>query len=130
MTTAKDLLIIAMDVEPSRPVGQGDLSLALAGAEAIDLLGAEALGLDGDRIVPTLQLTIDDHLLSEAASSLNRQMPYEPVEDWLWRRGRDLSSAYLAALEEAGRLTRQRRSRLAFGTDRMALVDSPARRRR
>lgn len=52
MSTAKDLFIIAMDPPPDRPVGQGDLSLALAGAELIDLLDAQAAALDGDRIVP------------------------------------------------------------------------------
>lgn len=50
MTTAKDLFIIAMD--PAHSVGQGDLSLALAGAELIDLVGAGAVVVDGDRIVP------------------------------------------------------------------------------
>ncbi|WP_457757775.1 GPP34 family phosphoprotein [Streptomyces mirabilis] len=49
MTTARDLLITAMDVDPDRPVGQGDLSLALAGAEVIDLLAADAVHLDGVR---------------------------------------------------------------------------------
>ncbi|WP_406335547.1 GPP34 family phosphoprotein [Streptomyces sp. NBC_00203] len=129
MTTAKDLFIIAVDAEPSCPVGQGDLSLALAGAEVIDLLRAEALMLAGDRMVPTRQPTTDDPLLAEAASSLARQVPYERVEDWLWRRGRDLSATYLAAFEEAGLLTRQRRGRLSLGAARMALADSPARRR-
>ena len=37
MTTAKDLFIIAMDSGQEPAVGQGDLSLALAGAELIDL---------------------------------------------------------------------------------------------
>jgi hypothetical protein len=70
-----------------------------------------------------------DHLLDEAASSLARQAPYESVGDWLWRRGRGLSAAYLAALETEGQLTRQRRRRwLLFRTSRMVLVDSPARR--
>ncbi|MFD0297036.1 GPP34 family phosphoprotein, partial [Streptomyces sp. NPDC127118] len=45
MTTAKDLFIIAMDLKHS--VGQGDLSLALAGAELIDLIGAGAGGGGG-----------------------------------------------------------------------------------
>ncbi|MEU9213215.1 GPP34 family phosphoprotein [Streptomyces sp. NPDC048415] len=129
MTTARDLFIIAIDKEPSRPVGQGDLSLALAGAEVIDLLGDEAIELDGDRMVPARQPTTDDQLLGQAAASLHRQVPYERVEDWLWRRGRDLSTAYLTALEESGQLTRQRRSRLSFSADQMTLADSPARRR-
>lgn len=87
MTTARDLLITAMDVDPDRPVGQGDLSLALAGAEVIDLLAVDAVHLDGDRLVPAPEPTTEDRLLAEAASSLVRQVPYEPVEDWLWRRG-------------------------------------------
>ncbi|MCX4593835.1 GPP34 family phosphoprotein [Streptomyces sp. NBC_01549] len=129
MTTARDLLITAMDVDPERPVGQGDLSLALAGAEVIDLLAADAVLLDGDRLVPTPERTTDDRLLAEAASSLVRQVPYEPVEDWLWRRGRGLAAVHLAALEADGQLTRQRRRRLSFGADRVVVVDSPARRR-
>jgi hypothetical protein len=129
MTTARDLLITAMDVDPERPVGQGDLSLALAGAEVIDLLAADAVLLDGDRLVPAPERTTEDRLLAEAASSLVRQVPYEPVEDWLWRRGRGLAAVHLAALEADGQLTRQRRRRLSFGADRVVVVDSPARRR-
>ncbi|WP_405889089.1 GPP34 family phosphoprotein [Streptomyces sp. NBC_01136] len=133
MTTAKDLLIIAIDMDPSRPVGQGDLSLALAGAEVIDLLRARALELDGDRIVPAQQPTTEDHLddrlLAEAASALAPQVPYESVADWLWRRGSGLSSAYRVALERSGELTRQRHRRMPFGATRVVVVDSPARRR-
>ncbi|WP_432187917.1 GOLPH3/VPS74 family protein [Streptomyces sp. Tue6028] len=128
MTTAKDLFIVALDVEPSRPVGQGDLSLALAGAELIDLLGGRAVDIDGDRIVPTAgQPATDDALLDEAASLLERDAPYERVEDWLWRRGRDLSQAYQTALMEAGLLTEHRRGRLSLGTARMEPVESSER---
>ncbi|MFJ6479463.1 MULTISPECIES: GOLPH3/VPS74 family protein [unclassified Streptomyces] len=129
MSTAKDLFIIAMDPPPDRSVGQGDLSLALAGAELIDLLDAQAVALDDDRIVPGGEQELHDPLLAEAASALTRQMPYERVDDWLWRRGRDLSAAYQAALEEAGELTRGRRGLLPFGSDRMEVADTPARRR-
>lgn len=129
MTTARDLFIITMDKEPERSVGQGDLSLALAGAEVIDLLADEVVTLDGDRLTPARKPATDDRLLGEAASSLVRQAPYERVEDWLWRRGRDLAKAYQTDLEQAGQLTRQRRGRLSFSPDRMALVDSPARSR-
>lgn len=129
MTTAKDLLIIALDLDPSRPVGQGDLSLALAGAELIDLLRSEALVLDGDRIVPAPQPTAEDPLLAEAAASLAPQVPYESVEDWLWRRGRGLYTAYLTDLEGHGQLTRQRPRRMSFGAARVVVVDSPARSR-
>lgn len=127
MTTAKDLFIIAIDLK--RSVGQGDLSLALAGAELIDLIGAGAVALDGDRIVPGGAPTVDDRFLGEAAAGLTRQAPYERIEDWLWRRGRDLSAAYQAALEESGELKPQRSGRLSFGTERVEPADTPARRR-
>ncbi|MES9510398.1 GPP34 family phosphoprotein [Streptomyces sp. NPDC000609] len=126
MTTAKDLFIIAMDLKHS--VGQGDLSLALAGAELIDLIGAGAVAVDGDRIVPGAAPTPDDRFLGEAAAGLTRQAPYERIEDWLWRRGRDLSAAYQAALEENGELKPQRSGRLSFGPERVEPVDTPARR--
>ncbi|MFF9688388.1 GPP34 family phosphoprotein [Streptomyces sp. NPDC014623] len=129
MTTAKDLFIIAMEPGPERAVGQGDLSLALAGAELIDLIGAGALTVDGDRIVPGGPAAPEDQLLGEAAARLTRQPPHERIEDWLWRRGRDLSAAYQAALEEDGELTRKRNGRLPFGPERVEPVDTPGRRR-
>ncbi|MGP3966370.1 GOLPH3/VPS74 family protein [Streptomyces sp. 6N223] len=128
MTTPRDLMIIAMEVAPRPPVEPGDLSLALAGAELIDLLAAEAIRLDGDHIVPAHRSAIADRLLDEAASSLVREAPYESVRDWLWRRGRGLSSAYLAAMEADGQLTRQRRRGTLFRTSQMVLADSPDRR--
>jgi hypothetical protein len=130
MSTSRDLLITAMDLAASRPLERGDLSLALAGAELIDLLDAQVITLDGDHIVPSDRRAVDDRLLDEAASSLPRQAPYESVDDWLWRRGRDLSAAYLAALEAEGQLTRQRDRRwMIFQPSHTVLVDSPARRR-
>lgn len=128
MTTSRDLMIIAMDVEPSRPVEHGALSLALAGAELIDLLGAEAVALDDDRIVPGYHPTTADALLDQAASSLVRQMPYESVDDWLWRRGRGLSAAYVAAFEAEGLLSRAHRRGMPFRTARVVPADSPDRR--
>ncbi|MEV6578733.1 GPP34 family phosphoprotein [Streptomyces sp. NPDC051582] len=128
MTTAKDLFIIAMDPQPNHSVGQGDLSLALAGAELIDLIGAQVVTLDGDSIVPGGQSVPDDHQLGEASQALTRHVPYERVEDWLWRRGRDLASAYQSALEAEGQLTQGRSGRSLFGSERLELVDSPARR--
>ncbi|MEW1613716.1 MULTISPECIES: GPP34 family phosphoprotein [unclassified Streptomyces] len=129
MTTAKDLFIIAMDPRPGHPVGQGDLSLALAGAELIDLIGAGAVTVDGDRIVPGDDLpTPADRLLDEAAARLTRQAPHERIEDWLWRRGEDLSAAYQNALEESGELTRKRGGRLSLGSERVEPADTPARR--
>ncbi len=127
MTTPRDLLMVAMDLESSRPLQQGDQSLALAGAEVIDLLDLQAIRLDGERIVPVHQPATGDRLLDEAALSLVRQEPYESVDDWLWRRGRGLFSSYLAALEADGQVIRQRRWRL-FRTHRLTLVDSPAHR--
>lgn len=129
MTTAKDLFILAMDQDPERAVGQGDLSLALAGAELIDLLGAEAVTVDDDRIVPGGPAEPGDRLLGEAVAGLTRQAPYERIEDWLWRRGRDLSAGYQTALEEDGELAPQRGGRMPFGRKRVEPLDTPARRR-
>ncbi|WP_019071400.1 GOLPH3/VPS74 family protein [Streptomyces hokutonensis] len=129
MSTPRDLLIVAMDVAPDRPVESGELSLALAGAEVVDLLAAEAVALDGELIVPNLQVPLPDGLLDEAAAALVRETPYESVEDWLWRRGRGLVSAYLAALEKEGLIARQRGRWNLVRSGRAALVDSPARSR-
>ena len=129
MTTARDLAIIALDSAPDRPVEQGDLSLALAGAEVFDLIEARALVLDGDRILPSAQAPTGDRLLDEAASALVRQEPYESVEDWLWRRGRGLSSAYVEDLERVGLAARPRGRRFPLLTGRTVPVDSPARSR-
>ncbi|MBK3569398.1 GPP34 family phosphoprotein [Streptomyces sp. MBT62] len=129
MSTPRDLLIVAMDVAPDRPVESGDLSLALAGAEVVDLLAADAVALDGELIVPNVQVPLSDGLLDEAATALVRETPYESVEDWLWRRGRGLSSAYLAALENEGLAARQRGRWIPVRSGKAALVDSPARSR-
>ena len=126
MTTPRDLLMVAMDVQSTRPLAQGDLSLALAGAEVIDLLDVQAVILAGERIVPVHRPATGDRLLDEAASSLVRHEPYESVDDWLWRRGRSLFASYLAALETEGRVARQRRRWRR--TSRTMLVDSPAHR--
>ena len=74
MTTPRDLLIVAMDMEKVRPVEQGDLSLALAGAEVLDLLAAGALGLDGDLLVPGDRPATGDRLLDEAADVGDRHL--------------------------------------------------------
>ncbi|MEU9290406.1 GPP34 family phosphoprotein [Streptomyces sp. NPDC048275] len=128
MTTSQDLLITALDVASSRPVENGDLSLALAGAELVDLIDAQALVLDDDHIVPGPQWTTGDRLLDEASSSLTRQAPYESVEEWLWRRGRGLAAAYLAVLEAEGQVTRRRHRWIPLRSGRTALADSSARR--
>ncbi|GAA3043645.1 GOLPH3/VPS74 family protein [Streptomyces glomeratus] len=128
MATARDLLTVALDAAPGRRAEPGDLSLALAGAEVLDLVELRALTLDGVLIVPSDPPVTDDRLLREAADVLTRQPPYESVEDWLWRRGQGLSSAYLAAFEEEGLLARQRRRWLPAWTGDATPVDSPARR--
>jgi hypothetical protein len=118
--------MIALAMESDRPQEQGDLSLALAGAELIDLLDMQAIRLDGERIVPVRWPAAGDRLLDEAALSLVRQEPYESVGDWLWRRGRGLFASYLAALEADGQVIRRRRRWRLFRTGRLMLVDSPA----
>lgn len=129
MTTPRDLFLLSVDVAAGRPVDRGDLSLGLAGAEAIDLLDARVITLDDDRIVPYDWPTLGDRQLNEAASSIVQQAPYESVSDWLWRRGRHLSAAYQADLEADGTITRKRHRRwLVFRTTRTVLVDSPERR--
>ncbi|WP_405913986.1 GPP34 family phosphoprotein [Streptomyces sp. NBC_00963] len=129
MTTARDLAIIALDVKPGLPVEQGDLSLALAGAEVLDLIEARALVVDGDRILPNAQAPSGERLLDEASAALRRQEPYESVEDWLWRRGRGLSSAYVDDLERVGLTARARGRHIPLRTGRTELVDSAARSR-
>ncbi|GHC61834.1 GOLPH3/VPS74 family protein [Streptomyces cinnamoneus] len=129
MTTARDLLIAVMGEAPDRPAERGEVSLALAGAELADLLaaGVVTLGGDqGDRIVPGPPTGTGDPLLDEAAASLTAEAPYEAVGDWLWRRGRDLASAYVAALEADGHVRRQRRS-WTFRPGRPVLTDPDGR---
>ncbi|MEV6615135.1 GPP34 family phosphoprotein [Streptomyces sp. NPDC051051] len=129
MTTAQDLLIVSLDVPPARPVERGELSLALAGAELIDLVEAGVLVLADDRVTPGTAPAPGDRLLAEAAASMVRREPYESVEEWLWRRGRGLAAAYTARMEADGVLTRPRGRRLAGRSDRSGAADSPARRR-
>ncbi|MEU3502480.1 GPP34 family phosphoprotein [Streptomyces hundungensis] len=130
MTTARDLLIVSMDVTTAdQSVGQGELSLALAGAELLDLAEADALTLDGDRIVPgPVPFDPADRQLTEAAAALSRQEPYESVEDWLWRRGRGLYAVHRAALEADCGVTRKHRHWLPLRAERDAVADSPDRR--
>ncbi|MGW1996574.1 GPP34 family phosphoprotein [Embleya sp. NPDC001921] len=130
MTTARDLMFTAMDESANDAVEQGELSLALAGAELVDLLATDTVTLDGDLIVPGPDvltpggpLPFEDPLLAGAAGALRRNRPYESVEDWLWRRGRDLAAAYAAALAADGRLTRQHR-RFPLGAGKVVAVDS------
>jgi hypothetical protein len=130
MSTPRDLLAVAMGPEVAgRPPQAGDLSLVLAGAELIDLLAARAVRLDGGSIVPGYRPTIADALLDEAASSLVRQEPYEAVDDWLWRRGRGLAPAYLAALQAEGQPARPRHRWARGRTGHPAPADAPDHRR-
>ncbi|MFE0439704.1 GPP34 family phosphoprotein [Streptomyces nigra] len=127
MNTARDLAIVALDLAQDQRVEQGELSLALAAAEVFDLLDAGALTLAEDRITPNAQAPTGDRLLDEAATALVRREPYESVEDWLWRRGRGLSAAYVADLEQAG--TRPRGPRFSLRAAPAAPVDAAARQR-
>jgi hypothetical protein len=133
MSTPRDLMIVALDMAAGRPVGQGDLSLALAGAEAVDLLRTRTIELVGELIVPRAAPSPSpppaDRLLDDAASALVRQAPYERVEDWLWRRGRGLSAVYLAALEEEGQVVCRRSRWWPLHGGRRVVTESEARRR-
>jgi hypothetical protein len=129
MTTAHDLTIVTLEVPSDSPVERGDLSLALAGAELIDLLAAGAVELDGLDLRPVSPGGSGDRLLDAAAASLAGQDPAESVSDWLWRRGDGLAAQYLAAAgaDDGGR---GRRWRTAWrGADRPAPADPSARRR-
>ena len=125
MTTPRDLLLVTLDVPGTRPVEQGDLSLALAGAELADLLAEESVSLQDDRIVPGLIPATGDRLRDRASAALVRQAPYETVEDWLWRRGRGLAAAYVAEMRAQGQLAAPRHRWMPAGPPQPA--DSPAR---
>ncbi|GAA5022729.1 GOLPH3/VPS74 family protein [Streptomyces siamensis] len=122
MTTPRDLLIIALDNEGGRAVRAGEFSLALAGAELIDLLKAPTIRLDGGCIVPGHLPAPADLLLKQAAASFVMAEPFEPVGDFLWRRGEGLTQRYTAALEAEGVLARRRGNLLR--KSRTVLVDS------
>ncbi|MFG3103663.1 GPP34 family phosphoprotein [Streptomyces sp. NPDC048182] len=102
MDTARDLFVITSSTPAARSLAQGDVSLALAAAEVLDLRDAGALRLDGDRLVPAADRPWHaddlDALLARAMDQLVAEAPYETVEDWLWRRGRGLARAYADAL--------------------------------
>ncbi|GGZ00888.1 GPP34 family phosphoprotein [Streptomyces olivaceoviridis] len=129
MTTAQDLALVVLGLLPDQPVEQGDLSLALAGAEAIDLLESGALTLDGDRMVPGPPVATGDRLLDQAVASLARQEPHETAEDWLWRRGRELAPAYVDDLDRAGLFVHPRRHGFHLWSGRTVPADSPERAR-
>ncbi|MEV7181732.1 GPP34 family phosphoprotein [Kitasatospora sp. NPDC093679] len=114
-TTPQDLLVVAVEAGAGPRPEQGELSLALAGAELIDLLDVRAVQLDDTRILPGGPVAVADRLLAEAAEAVLRQPPFESVEDWLWRRGRGLAAAYAALLGTGGPVRRPRFHR-AHGT--------------
>ena len=130
MTTSRDLLLTVMDRPEGRGVDRGDLSLALAGAETVDLLAARAVTLDGDRLAAVPGGEAGEELLDQALALLARESAGESVDDWLWRRGKGLPDVYLAALEADGTLVREQVRRWGFLRDgRLVLADSAARRR-
>ncbi|MFJ8884574.1 GPP34 family phosphoprotein [Streptomyces sp. NPDC102402] len=126
MTTAQDLSIIAAAPDTDPGVEPGDLSLALAGAELIDLIDAGAVTLEGDRLVPGAAPRTEDSSLLDAASALTMRPPHETVEDWLWRRGPELAERYRTALETAGLAAPARSHRHPFRRDRPAETDTAA----
>lgn len=127
MTTARDLALVVLGLPPDEPVEQGDLALALAGAEAIDLLDNGALTLDGDCMVPGPRTATGDPLLDRAAASLVRREPYETVENWLWRRGSKLAAAYVDHLERTGLVRHPPGHGFRLRTARTAPAESPER---
>ncbi|WP_030186625.1 GPP34 family phosphoprotein [Streptomyces violaceorubidus] len=125
MSTARELTLITLALPPGRAVEQGDLSLALAGAEAADLLADGRLSLDGDRMVPGEGAASDAPLLEEAFAALVRLQPRETVEQWLWRRGEGLAEAYAADLHRAGLLVRPHGRGLRLRSAPVEPADSP-----
>ncbi|MFF0305670.1 GPP34 family phosphoprotein [Streptomyces sp. NPDC004562] len=101
MTTAQGLAVLAATEGTGPRLEPGDLSLALAGAELVDLVGLRAVLLHAGRVLPAASPRIKDAVLFEAASGIVREPPYETVEQWLWRRGRDLAARYWRALQAA-----------------------------
>ncbi|MFE9252471.1 GPP34 family phosphoprotein [Streptomyces sp. NPDC007088] len=127
MTTPRHLLVISMDAADDHPVRSGELSLALAGAELIDLFRAGAVEVREDRVVPARPSAPADGMLERAFASLRREEPYESVGDWLWRRGEGLADAYTADFEAAGLLTRRRRRGHPFQAGDLVLENSAVR---
>ncbi|MFF3606853.1 GPP34 family phosphoprotein [Streptomyces sp. NPDC002463] len=129
MTTARDLALFVLDLPPERAVEPGDLSLALAGAEAVDLLKGGSLALDGDRMAPRSDRATGDRLLDQALASVVRQQSWQTIQSWLWRRGKDLAETYARDLERTGRLGRPRRHGPWLGAVRPLKADSAERSR-
>ncbi|MFD6530956.1 GPP34 family phosphoprotein [Streptomyces sp. NPDC060184] len=126
MTTARDLALVVLGMPADR---QRDLSLALAGAEGIDLLERGALRLDGDRMVPGSEPAGEDPLLSRAFTGIRRQRPYETVGEWIRRHGIGLAEAYAGELESTGLLVRPRGRGILARPAPVLPADSPEHRR-
>ncbi|MFF4887740.1 GPP34 family phosphoprotein [Streptomyces nigra] len=126
MTTALGLSALAASPGIDAPPELGDLSLSLAGAELVDLVDLQAVLLNDGRLLPAASPRIQDDLLLEAASTIIRDAPYETVEQWLWRRGRDLAARYRRALEATVSGTPAHSSRRSFRRSRPLPVVPPA----
>ncbi|MEV6205855.1 GPP34 family phosphoprotein [Kitasatospora sp. NPDC051914] len=127
-TTPQDLLVVALEARAGRRPEQGELSLALAGAELVDLLDVGAVRLADTRILPLDPPAVADRLLAGAAAALVRQPPFESVEDWLWRRGRGLAAAYAAELRAEGQSRHHRFHRRHVEGGGAVPADAPERR--
>ncbi|MGW5782215.1 GPP34 family phosphoprotein [Streptomyces sp. NPDC003863] len=123
VTTARDLALCVLNLPPERAVEQGDLSLALAGAEAVGLLRRGSLALDGDRTAPCSVKATGDRLLDQALASVVRQQSWQTIQSWLWRRGKDLAETYARDLERAGLLVRPQGHGLWPGAARSLKAD-------
>ncbi|MEU5518442.1 GPP34 family phosphoprotein [Streptomyces griseoaurantiacus] len=123
MATAQALSALAFAPGADPAIEQGDLSLALAGAELIDLLGLGAVRLAGARILPVAPARTEDSMLVEAASEVVQDDSHETVESWLWRRGNGLAARYRAALGAGGSAAPAHSSRNPFRRARPVSVD-------
>ncbi|MFD0053689.1 GPP34 family phosphoprotein [Streptomyces sp. NPDC127168] len=107
MGKAQRLSALAVALGGDPRIEEGDLSLALAAAELVDLTEAQAVLLHGDRLLPAARVETGSPMLIEAASELVRDVPYETVVGWLWRRGSGLAGRYRVAVGDARHLHRQ-----------------------
>jgi hypothetical protein len=80
-------------------------------------------------VVPGPRVATGDRLLDEAAASLAGHRSHETIEDWLWRRGRNLAAAYVDDLHRTGLFSRPRRHGLRFWAGQSLHADSSERAR-
>ncbi|WP_425276348.1 GPP34 family phosphoprotein [Streptomyces carpinensis] len=85
--------------------------------------------LDGDRTVPGPRTATGDRPLDQAAAALLRREPHETVEDWLWRRGSELTTVHVADLDRTGLLGHPQGHRLRGLFARTGPGGSPERHR-